>query len=81
MDFLQSAGDFFLQLIHVVYNLLWGDLMIDSASRGGSSLGLSLLVLILDPYGNLLHHQNSFSSFPSVSRNDTDCYGKEESHS
>ena len=41
MDFLQSAGDFFLQLIHVVYNLLWGDL-ITIPLPGGSSLGLSL---------------------------------------
>ena len=38
MDFLQSAGDFFLQLIHVVYNLLWGDL-ITIPLPGGSSLG------------------------------------------
>ena len=50
MDFLQSAGDFFLQLIHVVYNLLWGDL-ITIPLPGGSSLGLSLLVLILIPMG------------------------------
>ena len=50
MDFLQSAGDFFLQLIHVVYNLLWGDL-ITIPLPGGSSLGLSLLVLILIPFG------------------------------
>ena len=39
-----------MALFHAVYNLLWGDL-ITIPLPGGSSLGLSLLVLILVPAG------------------------------
>ena len=38
----------FMNLIHLVYNFLWGDL-ITIPLPGGSSLGLSLLVLLLVP--------------------------------
>lgn len=50
MSFFESIGDFFLKLIHFMYNLLWGDL-ITIPLPGGSSLGLSLLVIILIPAG------------------------------
>ena len=43
-----------MNLIHLVYNFLWGDL-VTIPLPGGSSLGLSLLVLLLVPGGNLFH--------------------------
>ena len=39
-----------MALFHAIYNILWGDL-ITIPLPGGSSLGLSLLVLILVPAG------------------------------
>ena len=39
-----------MELFHAIYNILWGDL-ITIPLPGGSSLGLSLLVLILVPAG------------------------------
>ena len=41
---------YFMNLIHLVYNFLWGDL-VTLPLPGGSSLGLSLLVLLLAPAG------------------------------
>ena len=39
-----------MSLFHAIYNILWGDL-ITIPLPGGSTLGLSLLVLILVPAG------------------------------
>ena len=39
-----------MALFHAIYNILWGDL-ITIPLPGGSTLGLSLLVLILVPAG------------------------------
>ena len=46
MDMLDAAGDFFMTVFRAVYHVLWGDL-ITIPLPGGSSLGISLLVLIL----------------------------------
>ncbi len=45
-----TVSQFFIRLFYVIYNILWGDL-ITIPLPGGSSLGLSLLVLILIPSG------------------------------
>ena len=50
MEVLQAAGQAVISLIRAVYNLLWGDL-IQIPLPGGSTLGLSLLVIILIPAG------------------------------
>ena len=50
MEMLQGAGQAVIGLIRAVYNLLWGDLIV-LPLPGGSTLGLSLLVLILIPAG------------------------------
>ena len=50
MEVLQAAGQAVVRLIRMVYNLLWGDI-VQIPLPGGSSLGLSLLVIILIPAG------------------------------
>ncbi|NBJ92026.1 alanine/glycine:cation symporter family protein [Parablautia muri] len=50
MDFLTKATDLIVTIFYAVYHVLWGDL-ITVPLPGGSSLGLSLLVLILIPSG------------------------------
>ncbi|MBP3477522.1 MAG: alanine:cation symporter family protein [Lachnospiraceae bacterium] len=50
MIILEAIGQFIINTINAVYQLLWGDL-ITIPLPGGSSLGLSLLVLILIPSG------------------------------
>lgn len=50
MDLLEQAGQIIVTLISKAYQLLWGDL-ITIPLPGGSSLGLSLLVMILIPSG------------------------------
>lgn len=50
MTIWQTVSDAFMTAFYVVYNVLWGDL-ITIPLPGGSSLGLSLLVLILIPSG------------------------------
>lgn len=50
MNFLTNTADFFVTIFYAVYHVLWGDL-ITIPLPGGSSLGLSLLVLILIPSG------------------------------
>ena len=50
MDILSALGDFAMAVFHAVYNVLWGDL-ITVPLPGGSSLGISLLVIILIPAG------------------------------
>lgn len=50
MDFFQEAADGFLKIFYAVFDILWGD-FITIPLPGGSSLGISLLVLILIPSG------------------------------
>jgi len=50
MNILDTVKNTVMLLFHSVYNILWGDL-ITIPLPGGSSLGLSLLVLILIPSG------------------------------
>lgn len=50
MNILDTVKNTVIFLFHSVYNILWGDL-ITIPLPGGSSLGLSLLVLILIPSG------------------------------
>lgn len=50
MTIWQTVSDAFMTAFYAVYNVLWGDL-ITIPLPGGSSLGLSLLVLILIPSG------------------------------
>lgn len=60
----------FMNLIHLVYNFLWGDL-ITIPLPGGSSLGLSLLVLLLVPtaiYFTLRTRFLPFRLFPEMMR-------------
>ncbi len=47
---MKTIGDSFMSAFYAVYNILWGDL-ITIPLPGGSTLGLSLLVLILIPSG------------------------------
>lgn len=50
MAFFDTARQFFMNIFNTVFFILWGDL-ITIPLPGGSSLGLSLLVLILIPSG------------------------------
>lgn len=50
MTVFQTTADFFVTAFYALFDLLWGDL-ITIPLPGGSSLGLSLLVLILVPSG------------------------------
>lgn len=50
MNFLTNASETIVTIFYAVYHILWGDL-ITIPLPGGSSLGLSLLVLILIPSG------------------------------
>ena len=50
MTIFEAAQNFFVKIFHLVYHILWGDL-ITIPLPGGSSLGLSLLILILIPSG------------------------------
>lgn len=50
MNVLEAIGQAIVTALHAVYRVLWGDL-ITIPLPGGSSLGLSLLVLILIPSG------------------------------
>lgn len=50
MAFFDTARQFFINIFNTVFFILWGDL-ITIPLPGGSSLGLSLLVLILIPSG------------------------------
>ena len=50
MDILSALEDVTIAFFHAVYNVLWGDL-ITVPLPGGSSLGISLLVIILIPSG------------------------------
>ena len=48
--FFQTAGNKFLDIFYGIFHILWGD-FITIPLPGGSSLGISLLVLILIPSG------------------------------
>ncbi len=50
MNFFETIKNLALTIFHSVYHILWGDL-ITVPLPGGSSLGLSLLILILIPSG------------------------------
>ncbi len=50
MEMLQAAGQAVVNFFEAIYALLWGDL-VTIPLPGGSTLGLSLLVLILVPAG------------------------------
>ncbi|MDO4313310.1 MAG: alanine/glycine:cation symporter family protein [Eubacteriales bacterium] len=50
MSIFELTGNFIMAIFHAVYNILWGDI-ITIPLPGGSSLGLSLLILILIPSG------------------------------
>ncbi len=50
MQIFTAISDFFIKIISVVYNFLWGDLF-TIPLPGGGSIGISLLVLILIPAG------------------------------
>ena len=50
MNFFETIKNLALTIFHSVYHILWGDL-ITIPLPGGSSLGLSLLILILIPSG------------------------------
>lgn len=50
MTTMNTIGDSFMSAFYAIYNILWGDL-ITIPLPGGSTLGLSLLVLILIPSG------------------------------
>ena len=50
MNFIHTAGTFITSVITQIYQLLWGDL-VTIPLPGGSTLGLSLLVIILIPSG------------------------------
>ena len=50
MEMLQNAGQAVVNFFEAIYALLWGDI-ITIPLQGGSTLGLSLLVLILIPAG------------------------------
>ena len=49
-DFFQEAAGGFMKIFYAVFHILWGD-FVTIPLPGGSSLGISLLVLILIPSG------------------------------
>ena len=48
-------------LIEKVYSFLWGDL-VQIPLPGGSTLGISLLIILLIPTGNLFYGSDAFSA-------------------
>ena len=50
MPVFEAIGNFITRIFYTVFDILWGDL-ITIPLPGGSSLGLSLLILILIPSG------------------------------
>ena len=53
-----------ITLIEKVYSFLWGDLF-QIPLPGGGSVGISLLIILLIPTGNLFHNPYKISSNPS----------------
>lgn len=62
MTLLESAGHSIMTAFYAVFDVLWGDL-ITIPLPGGSSLGLSLLILILIPSGIYFTIRTRFLSF------------------
>ncbi len=62
MTILEKTGSFFVDIFYKLFNILWGD-FITIPLPGGSSLGLSLLVLILIPAGIFFTLQTRFLPF------------------
>ena len=62
MAILEKTGAFFIDIFYGLFNILWGD-FITIPLPGGSSLGLSLLVLILIPAGIFFTLQTRFLPF------------------
>lgn len=62
MNIWETIREAFMNLFYAVYNVLWGDL-ITVPLPGGSSLGLSLLVLILIPSGIYFTVRTKFLPF------------------
>lgn len=62
MAILKQTESFLTDIFYKLFNILWGDL-ITIPLPGGSSLGLSLLVLILIPVGILFTLQTRFLPF------------------
>lgn len=62
MTIWQTISEAFMTAFYAVYNILWGDL-ITIPLPGGSSLGLSLLVLILIPSGIYFTARTRFLPF------------------
>ncbi len=80
MELLQAAGQAVVDFFEAVYTLLWGDL-ITIPLPGGSSLGLSLLVLILIPAGIYFTVRTRFLPFrlfPEMARITTEGKGGSE---
>ena len=64
-------------MIEKVYTFLWGDL-VKIPLPGGSTLGISLLILLLIPTGILFYHQDKASADPSFSGYGTSPVRKEK---
>ena len=62
MTIFESIGHFIMAVFYAVFDILWGDL-ITIPLPGGSSLGLSLLILILIPSGIYFTIRTRFLSF------------------
>lgn len=62
MGIFDTIGQFIMRIINTVYYILWGDI-ITIPLPGGSSLGLSLLVLILIPSGIYFTIRSKFLPF------------------
>ena len=72
--------NFFMALIQTMYNLLWGDI-IQIPLPGGSTLGLSLLVMILIPAGIYFTVRTRFLPFrlfPEMVKATLESHRKEE---
>ena len=80
MELLQAAGQTVVDFFEAVYTLLWGDI-ITIPLPGGSTLGLSLLVLILIPAGIYFTVRTRFLPFrlfPEMARITTEGKGGSE---
>lgn len=80
MELLQAAGQAVVDFFEAVYTLLWGDI-ITIPLPGGSTLGLSLLVLILIPAGIYFTVRTRFLPFrlfPEMARITTEGKGGSE---
>lgn len=62
MEILNAAGQAVVRFFETIYAMLWGDI-VTIPLPGGSSLGLSLLVIILVPAGIYLQYVLSSCRF------------------